>query len=108
MAPKKLETSVLHALAIVAERPKAARDALKILREAQLRASFSDWFYQEAMGIVQAAAGDRLQAVKAFDLAIANAPSHLKHRLMEARDVAADGMIPTIDWRERLIAQWKF
>jgi len=108
IAPKKLETSVLHALAIVAERPKAARDALKILREAQLRTSPSDWFYQEAMGIVQSAAGDRVQAVKAFEMAVANAPSHLRQRMIEERDAAADGKLPTIDWRERLLAQWRF
>lgn len=108
IAPKKLETNILQALAMVTERPKAARDALKILREAQLRASQSDWFYQEAMGIVQSAAGDRVQATKAFDQAIANAPSHLKQRLVEERDSAADGNVPTIDWRERLLAQWRF
>ncbi len=108
IAPKRLETSVLHALAIVAERPKSTRDALKILREAQLRASESDWFYQEALGIVQSVAGDRVQALKAFDQAIENAPSHLKPRLIEERDTAANGNIPIINWRERLLAQWRF
>ncbi len=108
IAPKRLESIVLHALAIVADRPTAARDALKMLREAQLRTSKSDWFYQEAMGIVQAAAGDRVQAVKAFEMAVANCPSHLRQSLIAERDVAADGNVPTIDWRERLLSQWKF
>jgi hypothetical protein len=108
IAPKRLETSVLHALAIVSERPKSARDAMKILRDAQLRASQSDWYYQEALGIVQSAAGDRVQAIKALDQAIANAPSHLKQRLTEERDAAAKGNVPTIDWRERLLMQWRF
>lgn len=108
IAPKRLETSVLTALAMISDRPKSAQDALKILREAQLRASISDWYYQEALGIVHAAARDKTQSVKAFELAIANAPSHLKKLLIEERDVAATGVLPTINWRARLIAQWRF
>jgi hypothetical protein len=108
IAPKRVETSVLYALAMVADRPRAARDALKILREAQLRLSPTDWFYQEAMGIVQAAAGDRVQAVKAFELAVVNAPSQLRQGLIEERDAVSAGKQPAIDWRARLIAQWRF
>ncbi len=107
LAPGQLETSILLALATIADRPRAARDALQILREAQLRISPADWHYQEALGLAHAAAGDKAHAVKSFDTAIANAPSFVRNMLTIERDEAAKGNSPVVQWKTRIIAQWK-
>ena len=107
MAPDDVESAILEAFAIAFERPTRARDALQVLRKAQLTSSPDDWHYHEALAIVHMIARDPPFANREIAQAVSQAPSHVRAELeREQMDIQA-GRLPVIDWAARLRMQWR-
>ena len=102
-----VETAILDSLATVYDRPNRAREALHILRRAQLNTSPDDWHYHEALAIAHAHARDRQFAKREIAQAIAVAPSHVRDELLREQQEINNGAPPTIDWHARLVSQWR-
>ena len=107
LSPDDVETAILEALAVAYDRPARAREALQILRRAQLNSSPDDWHYHEALAIVHALARDRQFAKREIAQAISVAPSHVRMELQREQGEIDNGRVPTIDWHTRLAMQWR-
>ncbi|MFO1063289.1 MAG: hypothetical protein U0892_05405 [Pirellulales bacterium] len=106
-APEELEAAVIESLVITAQRPKQAKDALKLLRASQIHSSPDDWYYQEAIAIIHAVIGDKIMAGRAMDKALATVPSRFRAELENEKADLQKGNVPQVNWRERLKKQWQ-
>lgn len=106
LSPNDIETAILEALATAYERPTRAREALQILRRAQLNSSPDDWHYHEALAVVHIMARDHQFARREIAAALAVAPSHVRGELEREQQEILNAKVPAIDWRSRLVQQW--
>lgn len=101
-----LEAAILEALASAYERPGRSRDALQILRRAQLKTSPDDWQYHEALALVHMLARDPQFAKREIAAALAVAPTHVRAELEREQQEIDNGQPPAVDWHARLKSLW--
>jgi tetratricopeptide (TPR) repeat protein len=107
LSPRNIEPAVLEALVLAHHKPKQIGDAIRALQRAQLQLSPEDWHYHHAAGLLYAMNGDWNAATRALDAALAQAPTHVRQALEDDQASIKNNQVPAIDWRARLVAQWK-